>query len=74
MTSVATNGNGDSGGKNTDEDLQLSTNSSTVQTLSIVYEFPWGQEVVESVTNLSDSLFKQLPQPEREAYMVLYLH
>ncbi|KAK3781520.1 hypothetical protein RRG08_054859 [Elysia crispata] len=70
VTSVATNGNGDSGGKNTDEDLQLSTNSSTVQTLSIVYEFPWGQEVVESVTNLSDSLFKQLPQPEREAYMV----
>ncbi|RUS90110.1 hypothetical protein EGW08_002152, partial [Elysia chlorotica] len=68
VTSKASNGNGSS--DNSETDPQPGTDVSTEHSLNIVYEFPWGQEVVESVTNLSDSLFKQLPQLDKEAYMV----
>ncbi|GFN98242.1 glycine--tRNA ligase [Plakobranchus ocellatus] len=46
-------------------------NGSAENSISILYNFPWGQEPVESINNLSDSLHKKLPQLEMEACLVI---
>ncbi|GFR93551.1 DNA polymerase subunit gamma-2, mitochondrial [Elysia marginata] len=67
---VASNGNGGREGNEDKENLTSNAETSAENSLHIIYEFPWGQEVVESVSNLSDSLHRLLPQPEKQAHMV----
>ena len=74
VSSVPSNGNTENKGNEEDEHQSPNANGSTENLLGIVYEFPWGQEIVETVNNLSDILHNQMSQPEKEACMVQYLY